>query len=49
MSGPTGLDYNALPGVMRMSGVPRASWATVFEDLRQMEDAALQVMHQAKK
>jgi hypothetical protein len=48
MSGPTGLDYNALPGVMRMTGIPRASWGTVFEDLRQMEDAALQVMHQAK-
>ena len=49
MSGPTGLDYNALPGVMRMSGIPRASWGAVFEDLRQMEDAALQVMHPAKK
>ena len=48
MSGATGLDYGALPGVLRMSGIARKDWAEVFEGVRVMEDAALQVMQKAK-
>jgi hypothetical protein len=44
MSGKTGLDYNALPIVMRMIGVPHKNWTQVFGDLRTMEDAALATM-----
>lgn len=48
MSGATGLDYNAIPVVMRLVGVPAAERADVFEGVRTMEDAALTYM-QAKK
>ena len=48
MSGATGLDYGALPGVLRMSGIARKDWAEVFEGVRVMEDAALQIMQKAK-
>lgn len=40
-SGPTGLDYGALPAVMRLTGVPRAEWPDVFAGLREMEAEAL--------
>lgn len=49
MAGATGLDYNALPGVMRMIGVPAADRADVFEGLRVMEDAALSKMRENQK
>lgn len=49
MAGPTGLDYNALPHVMRLSGVSRANQADVFADLRTLEDAALATLREAKK
>lgn len=48
MNGPTGLDYNALPGVMRLCGVPRAEWPEVFESIRVLEDAALGIMRKKK-
>jgi hypothetical protein len=48
MSGVTGLDYNALPAVMRMTGVKSSDMAEVFNDLRVLEDAALEKMR-AKK
>jgi hypothetical protein len=44
MSGATGLDYNALPVVMQLMGVPRKEQSNVFEDIRTMEDAALDEM-----
>ena len=44
MSGATGLDYGALPAVLRMTSVPRAEWPEVFESIRVLEDAALEVM-----
>lgn len=44
-SGVTGLDYAVLPIVLRLTGVPRADWPAVFDDLRVMEDAALTSMH----
>lgn len=45
MEGATGLDYNALPTVLRLTRVPRAKWPDVFEDLRTMERAALKEIH----
>ena len=46
--GATGLDYNALPVVMRLIGVPSAERSSVFEDVRTMEDAALSLMRDSK-
>ena len=44
MAGATGLDYGALPVVMRLAGVPVAERAGVFESIRILEDVALEVM-----
>lgn len=41
MSGATGLDYGAIPAVLRLTQTPRAAWPEVFEGLRVMEGAAL--------
>ena len=41
MGGATGLDYAALPAVLRLTGLPRAEWPDVFEGLRILEDEAL--------
>ncbi|ATA55170.1 hypothetical protein CKY39_19605 [Variovorax boronicumulans] len=43
-SGATGLNYCALPVVLRLAGVPRADWRRLFEDIRTMERAALDFM-----
>ena len=43
--GPVGLDYGALPGVLRMMGAKRADWHWLFEDLRVIERAALEEMN----
>lgn len=48
-SGPTGLDYGAVPAVLRFSSVPRAQWAQVFDDVRVMEGAALKCMADQQK
>lgn len=39
--GVVGLDYNAIPAVMLMLGIPRSERATVFTDLRVFESVAL--------
>lgn len=44
MAGATGLDYNALPAVLRLSEVQRKDWPAIFDDLRILEDAALALM-----
>lgn len=49
MNGATGLDYNALPFVMRMVGVEASDRAGVFDDIRTMEQAALCAMHEDKQ
>jgi hypothetical protein len=50
MSGlPIGLDYAALPAVLRMSAIPRAQWPEIFDSIRVMEDAALQTMQRLRK
>lgn len=38
---PTGLDYSAVEATMRMTGVKKSERATMLEDLRVMEAAAL--------
>ena len=48
MAGATGLDYSALPAVMRLVGVPTADRGEVFDSIRTMEDAALQTMRKKK-
>lgn len=42
--GVQGLDYGALPAVLRLMGVPRVSWKGLFSDLRAMEGAVLEMM-----
>jgi hypothetical protein len=43
-AGPVGLDYAAIPFVLRMQSVPRADWPAVFADLGVMESEALKLM-----
>lgn len=49
MAGPTGLDYGAMPAVLRMQATPRAEWPDTFECLRVMEAEALRVIHENGK
>lgn len=48
-NGATGLDYNAMPFVMRANGVTAADRADVFDDVRTLEDAALATIRKNKK
>lgn len=48
-SGAVGLDYAALPSVLDLMAVPKKSRAEIFENLRVMEDAALEVMRESNK
>lgn len=43
-SGPIGLDYAALPAVMRLTGVPAAHRREFFEDIQIMECGALEAL-----
>lgn len=45
----TGLKYEAIPLVMAMLGVPRQARPGTFRELRQMENAALEVFAQKVK
>jgi hypothetical protein len=45
MNGPTGLDYCALPIVLRMRRVQRSEWDDLLSMIQVMEDEALKVMH----
>lgn len=49
MSGPTGLDYAAIPAVFRFLRVPRDRQSNVFEDVRVMETAAIEKMAESMK
>ncbi len=40
--GPIGLDYTALPVVMRLARIHPSDRSRVFDDIRVMEDAALE-------
>lgn len=46
---PTGLDYAALPAVLRLAGIPRCAWPDTFEALRVMESEAMTVMNEDRK
>jgi hypothetical protein len=43
MNGPTGLDYSAVPVVMDMRGIEPDARRDIFEDIRIMERAAIEV------
>lgn len=43
---PTGLDYSALPTVMGLCEVAEADRAEVFEGVRILEDAALEIKYE---
>ena len=49
MGGLIGLDYSALPAVMRMKGVPRAEWSDVFDSVRIMEEVAMDTINAQQK
>lgn len=49
MNGYTGLDYNAMPVVMRMLNIKRCEWADIFEDVRVMESSALHELNKKDK
>lgn len=48
-SGPTGLDYTAVPVVMRLCGIGPAQRNEVFEVVRQMETEALMYFSERTK
>ncbi len=43
-SGPIGLDYTALPVVLRLQRIPHKQWSQIFEDVQIMEHEALESM-----
>lgn len=43
-AGVIGLDYNALPVVMRLMQIHRTEWQGIFGDVRIMENAAKKEM-----
>lgn len=47
-AGPVGLDYAAVPAVMRLTGVPAADRKDVFADLQIMEYAALEALSEQR-
>jgi hypothetical protein len=47
-AGVTGLDYSVLPEMWRRAKVPAGARDDVFDDLRIMEDAALEKMREKK-
>lgn len=49
MAGATGLDYNALPAVLRMTQIPRSDWPEIFQSIRILEDAAMETMRKSKQ
>lgn len=46
MGGATGLDYAALPAVLRFRGIFRKDQSQVFDDIQIMERAALRAMRE---
>lgn len=46
--GVTGLDYNVLPSVLRLVGIPRGDWPDTFECVRVMEAEAMTVISESK-
>lgn len=48
-AGPTGLDYGAIDPVLRLHGVKKRERRDLFEALRIMESAVLDVMRERAK
>lgn len=48
-AGATGLDYTALESTMRMMGVKRKEHGEVLEDVRVLEDTALDTMRKSQR
>jgi len=48
VGGPIGLDYAAIPAVMRLCAVPVPERADTFECIRTMESEALLVMRESR-
>lgn len=48
MSGATGLDYNVLPSVFQLVGIPRKQWPDTFECIRVLEAEALAMMEESR-
>lgn len=46
--GPIGLDYAALPAVLRLTSTPRSAWPDIFDCLRVMESEALNVLGESR-
>lgn len=44
----TGLDYGAVHAVLVMRQIPKKKWAELFDDIRVMEDAALDHLSKQK-
>lgn len=44
----TGLDYAAIPAVFAIRGIPKKQWGSLFDDLRVMEDAAIDLLNKQK-
>jgi hypothetical protein len=49
MSGATGLDYTAVQAVMVLTGVKRSDQPALFDDIRVLERAALDVMAEGRE
>lgn len=49
MGGPVGLDYNVLPTVFRLRGIPRSKWSEMFDLIQVMEVEALETMSESLK
>jgi hypothetical protein len=49
VNGASGLDYNALPVVMRLTGVKAQDRQQVFSDIRVMEEEVLTALHEKRK
>ena len=46
---PTGIVYASIEPVLRVLSVPAEDWPVVFDDIREMEAAALAEMHRQHK
>jgi hypothetical protein len=44
----TGFDYAAVHAALAMRGVPRKHWSQLFDDIRVMEDAAIDFLNKQK-
>lgn len=48
-AGPIGLDYAAIPVVLRLRRIARESWPDIFDDIQTLESAALSVLAETRE